>query len=77
MTNLVFFLRSKCQGSPRVRPPQAKKALPLLEPSQKDWQIEKLVPGGAGFVMYAAFWIFVPAGDQTATTPAPGDGGGS
>jgi signal transduction histidine kinase len=29
--------------------------------------------GGAGFVMYAAFWIFVPAGaSQAATAPAAG-----
>ena len=33
-----------------MRPPQSKKPLPLLEPAQKDWQIEKLVPGGAGFL---------------------------
>ncbi|MEO8903976.1 MAG: class I SAM-dependent RNA methyltransferase [Polyangiaceae bacterium] len=33
-----------------MHPPQPKKTLPLLEPAQKDWQIEKLVPGGAGFL---------------------------
>ncbi len=33
-----------------MRPQQPKKAPPLREPSQKDWQIERLVPGGAGFV---------------------------
>ncbi len=27
-----------------------KKSLPVLEPNQKDWEIERLVPGGAGFV---------------------------
>ncbi|MET0795413.1 MAG: class I SAM-dependent RNA methyltransferase [Polyangiaceae bacterium] len=32
---------------PRFQP---KKSLPLLEPSQPDWQISKLVPGGAGFL---------------------------
>ena len=33
-----------------MRPPQQKKSLPVVEPSQNEWQIEKLVPGGAGFV---------------------------
>jgi signal transduction histidine kinase len=28
--------------------------------------------GGAGFVMYVAFWIFVPAGGPTSTTPVSG-----
>ena len=32
---------------PRFQP---KKSLPVLEPSQPDWQISKLVPGGAGFL---------------------------
>lgn len=35
---------------PRFPP---KKSLPLLEPSQPDWQIEKLVPGGSGFLRLA------------------------
>jgi len=30
------------------KPPQ--KVAPLLEPAQKDWEIQRLVPGGAGFV---------------------------
>jgi len=29
---------------------QPKKALPLLKPSQSEWEIERLVPGGAGFL---------------------------
>jgi 23S rRNA (uracil1939-C5)-methyltransferase len=29
---------------------QPKKPLPLLEPAENDWQIAKLVPGGAGFL---------------------------
>lgn len=33
-----------------MRPPQPKKSLPRLEPSQNEWQIERLVPGGAGFL---------------------------
>lgn len=32
----------------------AKKSLPLLQPNQPDWQIEKLVPGGAGFLRLAS-----------------------
>lgn len=32
---------------PRV---SSKKSLPVLKPSQTEWQIEKLVPGGAGFL---------------------------
>jgi tRNA/tmRNA/rRNA uracil-C5-methylase (TrmA/RlmC/RlmD family) len=36
---------------PRSHP---KKSLPLLEPSQKEWEIERLVPGGAGFVRLAS-----------------------
>jgi 23S rRNA (uracil1939-C5)-methyltransferase len=38
------------EKSPCVPRFQPKKSLPLLEPSQPDWQIDKLVPGGAGFV---------------------------
>jgi 23S rRNA (uracil1939-C5)-methyltransferase len=33
-----------------VRRTQSKKSLALLEPSQSEWQIVKLVPGGAGFL---------------------------
>jgi 23S rRNA (uracil1939-C5)-methyltransferase len=33
-----------------VRRPQPQKSLPVLEPSQSDWAIERLVPGGAGFL---------------------------
>ncbi|MEP7052138.1 MAG: hypothetical protein ABJB12_17370, partial [Pseudomonadota bacterium] len=33
-----------------MRPPQFKKPVPVLEPAQKRWQIEKLVPGGSGFL---------------------------
>lgn len=33
-----------------MRRPHAQKSLPLIEPAQKDWEIERLVPGGAGFV---------------------------
>jgi 23S rRNA (uracil1939-C5)-methyltransferase len=33
-----------------VRRPQPQKSLPVLEPSQGDWAIERLVPGGAGFL---------------------------
>ena len=31
-------------------PSKSKKTLPLLEPSQSEWRISKLVPGGAGFL---------------------------
>jgi len=34
--------------------PHPKKSLPLLEPSQNDWEIERLVPGGAGFLRLAS-----------------------
>ncbi len=33
-----------------MRPPQPPKQPRLLEPEQNEWQIEKLVPGGAGFL---------------------------
>ena len=33
-----------------MRRPQPQKSLPVLEPSQGDWAIERLVPGGAGFL---------------------------
>lgn len=33
-----------------MRPPQPKKSLPVIEPSQNEWPIAKLVPGGAGFL---------------------------
>ena len=33
-----------------MHPPQPKKSLPVVEPSPNDWQITKLVPGGAGFL---------------------------
>ena len=36
-----------------MRPPQPKKSVPLLEPSQSDWEIARLVPGGAGFLRLA------------------------
>ena len=49
---LVFFLRSKHRFSPVARI-QQKKPLPLVQPSQSEWQIEKLVPGGAGFLRLA------------------------
>jgi 23S rRNA (uracil1939-C5)-methyltransferase len=38
---------------PRAPRFQPKKSLPLLEPSQPDWQIDKLVPGGSGFLRLA------------------------
>lgn len=36
------------------RPPIKKKKLPLLTPSQAEWQIAQLVPGGDGFVRLAS-----------------------
>ncbi|HEY3668471.1 MAG TPA: hypothetical protein VGL19_20860, partial [Polyangiaceae bacterium] len=50
-SRLFFYVRaSRISRVPRSHP---KKPLPLLEPSQKEWQIAKLVPGGAGFVRLA------------------------
>ncbi len=44
-----------------MRPPQFKKPVPVLEPAQKDWQIERLVPGGAGFLkLESGQGAFVP-----------------
>jgi 23S rRNA (uracil1939-C5)-methyltransferase len=36
-----------------MRRSQPKKSLPVLEPSQNEWEIERLVPGGAGFLRLA------------------------
>jgi 23S rRNA (uracil1939-C5)-methyltransferase len=50
-SRIFFYARaSRISRVPHSRP---KTALPLLEPSQKEWQIEKLVPGGAGFARLA------------------------
>ena len=45
----VFYVLTR-KSPPRVPRFQPKKSLPLLEPSQPDWQIDKLVPGGSGFL---------------------------
>jgi len=38
------------QQNGAVRRAQPKKSVPVLGPSQNEWEIERLVPGGAGFV---------------------------
>jgi 23S rRNA (uracil1939-C5)-methyltransferase len=44
------FIRSSPTQALPVPQKQPKKSLPELEPSQNEWEIERLVPGGAGFL---------------------------
>jgi 23S rRNA (uracil1939-C5)-methyltransferase len=48
-SNYLFSTR-RPRKVPLVARFQPKKSLPVLEPSESDWQIEKLVPGGSGFL---------------------------
>jgi len=56
-----------------------KKSLPVLKPSQQEWQIAKLVPGGAGFVRLSngqgAFAPGALPGERISVTEAEDHGG--
>jgi 23S rRNA (uracil1939-C5)-methyltransferase len=58
--DFIFLRSSPTQPSPVPQKPQ-KKSLPVLEPSQNEWEIERLVPGGAGFLrLHSGQGAFAP-----------------